>query len=221
MVKRQKKTERMSPNVRKDALIAATLKCLSTEGHEGLSIRKISAEAGVAVGLINHHYANKEDLVAQAYEHLTLSHLEGIKNEVLTADPHPRSQLSAFVRAMLSPIIVDPGVFRAWIVFWSLKQPGNAFSQVYDRTYGEYRHFLEDILRRLAISRGVPLLDFRLAAIGLMALLDGLWIEGSLDPETLSTEDAVRLAEAWVDALVRGSGESARPDSQKPLEELA
>jgi|APEBP8051073178_1049388.scaffolds.fasta_scaffold00151_54 AcrR family transcriptional regulator len=221
MAKRLKKTERLSPSDRKEALIAATLKCLSTEGFEGLSIRKISAEAGVAVGLINHHYANKEDLVAQAYEHLTLSHLEMIKRTVAAADASPRSQLSAFVEAMLSPTILDPGVLRAWIVFWGMKQPGNAMSEVYERTYGEYRLFLEDILRRLAVSRGVPLLDFRLAAIGLLALLDGLWIEGSLDPETLSSEDAVRLAEAWVDALVLGNARSVRPEMERPLENMA
>lgn len=204
MVKRLKKTERMAPGDRKDALIDSTLRCLATEGFEGLSTRKISAEAGVAVGLINHHFASKEDLVAQAYEHLTLSHLEIVKAAVAAADTDARSQLSAFLRAMLTPPVLDPGALRAWVVFWGMMERGNALGEVFDRTYGDYRRFLEDILGRLAVSSGIPLLDVNLTTIGLLALLDGLWIVGSLDPDSCSPEEAIRLAEAWVDALVQG-----------------
>lgn len=204
MVKRLKKTERMAPNDRKDALIEATLKCLATDGFEGLSTRKISAEAGVAIGLINHHFASKEDLVAQAYEHLTLSHLDIVKAAVAAADTDARSQLSAYLRAMLTPPVVDPGALRAWVVFWAMMERGNALGAVFDRTYADYRSFLEDILRRLAVSSGIPLLDLKLTAIGLLALLDGLWIVGGLDPDSCSSEEAIRLAEAWVDALVQG-----------------
>lgn len=208
MVKRLKKTERMAPNDRKGALIEATLKCLAVDGHEGLSTRKISAEAGVAVGLINHHFASKEDLVAQAYEHLTLSHLDIVKAAVAAAETDARSQLSAFLRAMLTPPVLDPGALRAWVVFWAMMERGNALGAVFDRTYLDYRRFLEDILARLAISSGIPLLDLNLTAIGLLALLDGLWIVGGLNPESCSSDDAIRLAEAWVDALVQGKGRS-------------
>jgi len=219
-VKRLKKTERMSPGLRKDALISATLKCLSTEGHEGLSIRKISAEAGVAVGLINHHYANKEDLVAQAYEHLTLSHLEVVKAAVAAADPDARSQLSAFLHAMLTPPVLDPAALRAWVVFWGMMERGNALGEVFDRTYGDYRRFLEGILGRLAVDSGMHLLDTNLTTIGLLALLDGLWIAGNLDPDSCSSEDAIRLAEAWVDALVQGNTRTVRPGIERPVEKM-
>lgn len=206
MAKRTRETGRMPPDARRDALIAAALKCLSSDGHEGASIRRISAEAGVAVGLIHHHYANKEILVARAYEHLTLTLFELVKAAVGAADSDARSQLSAFIGAMLGPRVLDPGLLRAWVVFWSGMQPGNPLSDIHDRTYDDHRRFLGDLLGRLAVSRGVSLPDDGLAAIGLLALLDGLWIEGSLDPEACHPEEAMRLAEAWVDALVQDGG---------------
>ena len=43
-------------------LVEATLACLKRHGFQGASIRKICAEAGVSVGLINHHYAGKDEL---------------------------------------------------------------------------------------------------------------------------------------------------------------
>ena len=54
--------ERQLPEQRRQALIAATIECLKRYGQEGLSIRTISTQAGVSVGLINHHFPNKEEL---------------------------------------------------------------------------------------------------------------------------------------------------------------
>jgi hypothetical protein len=44
-------------------------------------------------------------------------------------------------------------------------------------------------------------LDLRLAAIGLTALLDGLWLEWCLDPQTFKPQEAVALCEGWVARL--------------------
>ena len=46
------KFKRQPPEDRRQALIEATLACLGREGHAGLSVRKISAEAGISIGLI-------------------------------------------------------------------------------------------------------------------------------------------------------------------------
>jgi len=201
MITQAQRAPRRDTILRKDALIAATLKCLSEEGYEGLSIRKISAEAGVSVGLINHHYSDKQDLVAQAYEHMTLSHLEIIRAAVEAAGDDARAQIQAFNQSMVT-VVVDPGVLRSWVVFWSMTREGNTLQEIHHRTYADYRTLLEGILRRLATDHGLPLLDVRLAAIGLLALHDGLWIVMSLNPQAVRADEVTRLADAWVDALV-------------------
>jgi hypothetical protein len=50
--------------------------------------------------------------------------------------------------------------------------------------------------------------NLRLAAIGLTALLDGLWLEWCLEPGTFRPAEAVALCEAWVQSLCRRSGRS-------------
>ena len=62
---------RMDPEVRKAHLIDATLVCLKQYGFQGMSVRKICAQAGVSPGLISHHYAGKDELVAEAYQAIT------------------------------------------------------------------------------------------------------------------------------------------------------
>jgi len=87
----QRKFERKLPGERRKIPIAATLKCLSNEGHEGLSVRKISEAAGISVGLINHHYRSKEDLVAQAYETLSVSLLNSARDAADRTDGDARA----------------------------------------------------------------------------------------------------------------------------------
>lgn len=196
------KFERKLPDDRRRILIAATLKCLSEEGQAGMSVRRISREAGISVGLINHHYASKEDLVAQAYETLTVSLLDYSRQAVDREEGGARQRLAALLRSVFYGPLLDPGVLRCWLVFWGMIQKGSVLKEVHDRTYGDYRLYVEGLLRDLAAEQKMPLLDIRLTAIGLLALVDGLWIEWCLNQTTFSPEEALRLCEAWIDALV-------------------
>lgn len=94
---------RMEPELRKANLVQATLACLKRDGFQGASIRKISAEAGVSVGLISHHYSGKDELVAEAYRSITRQVMDLLRDAMAKAPPSPRERLSAFFRGSFSP----------------------------------------------------------------------------------------------------------------------
>ena len=50
--------------------------------------------------------------------------------------------------------------------------------------------------------------------IGLAALLDGLWIEASLNPRTFKPATAVALCEDWTNALCAGAFPALRTSSK-------
>ena len=64
---RKPRYERQVASDRREALVDAAIESLKRHGHEGLSVRRIAAEAGVSIGLINHHFPNKDTLVAESY----------------------------------------------------------------------------------------------------------------------------------------------------------
>jgi len=196
------KFERKSPDERRRALIAATLACLAREGHAGLSIRKISKEAGISVGLINHHYASKDELIGHAYETLSLDLLANMRDKVEAAGSDPRARLSAYFRASLSAPILERSILRTWVVFWGMIEHSPIMTEVHDRTYAEYRRLLEALLADLWGASGRPMPDLRLAAIGLVAIHDGLWLEWCLNPQTFSSEEAIGLCEQWTESML-------------------
>src|ERR1700752_3945193 len=96
---RRPRFQRQLPQQRRAALIAATIECLKRYGHDGLSIRTISAEAGVSVGLINHHFPNKDRLIAAASRHFNSELVGGLQAAVARAPDSARARLRAFLRA--------------------------------------------------------------------------------------------------------------------------
>ncbi|HEX3950742.1 MAG TPA: transcriptional regulator BetI [Steroidobacteraceae bacterium] len=199
------KFRRAAPAVRREALVDATLRCLKKYGHDGVSVRRISAAAGVSIGLINHHFPSKSGLIAETYETLALSLQEELQARARNRAATPRERLSDFFRASFAPELLDPQLFNVWVVFWSMVAHSREIREVHDRTYGKYRSILESLLRELVESGAAPKLKLRSAAIALTALLDGLWVELSLSADTFKPREAIGICEDWVGALCAGA----------------
>jgi AcrR family transcriptional regulator len=215
---------RQPPPVRRQALIEATIECLKRYGHDGLSIRTISAQAGVSVGLINHHFPNKNELVAAAYRHINAELIVGMQAAVTRAGKSPQARMRAFLEAWFSPPSLDADALAVWLVFWGLYRHSRLIQRVHRETYQDYVNMLRNLLAELLpparaprstrVRRGARAIpsahvDLRLAAIGLTALLDGLWIEWCLEPGRFRPAEAVELCEEWVTRLVRRASAAA------------
>jgi len=198
------KFRRAAPAVRREALVEATLRCLKKFGHGGVSVRRISAAAGVSIGLINHHFPSKACLIAETYETLALSLQQSIRAQAENSAASPRARLSNFFRASFAPEILEPQLFNVWVVFWSMVAHSPEIRAVHDRTYGKYRSILEALLGELVKSGAAPALKLRSAAIALSALLDGLWVELSLSSATFKPREAIAICEDWVNTLCSG-----------------
>jgi AcrR family transcriptional regulator len=207
---RRPRFRRQLPQQRRAALIAATIECLKRYGHDGLSIRTISAQAGVSVGLINHHFPNKDELVAAAFSHFNRELVGTLEAAAARADT-PGARLRAFLEASFSPPNLDADVLAVWVVFWGLYRHSRPIQRVQRATYTDYVRLVRGLLADL-VGKGTEGgrgrargggANLRLAAIGLTALLDGLWLDWCLEPGKFRPREAVALCESWVEALCR------------------
>ncbi|MFV3074430.1 TetR/AcrR family transcriptional regulator [Niveispirillum fermenti] len=199
-----RKFSRIQPELRREHLVEATLRCLAEHGHAGVSVRKIAAAADVSIGLINHYYPSVDQLISHAYEKLS----GGIAASLLEASESgagPRESLSRFIQESFGPGVMDPDMLGVWIVFWSLVRHSDDMRAVQQRTYSQYRHVLERHLGALARERGLPPMNVQAAATALNAMLDGLWLTWCLNPANFSVEEGVAMCEGWVDAFAAGA----------------
>lgn len=194
------KYRRATPEARRDDLIRATLESLAEDGREGASVRKIAAKAGVSVGLINHYFDGVDELVAEAYRSLAGSLRQSVVEAVERAGKDSRARLSAFFRSNFGNPTLDYQVLHVWLAFWSMTRRSAVVQSVHDETYGAYRAMLEDLLGALPTP---PNFNRRMAAIGLSALIDGLWLEWCLNQKTFTPDEAVALCESAIESLLR------------------
>lgn len=189
---------REDADTRRLALIEATSTVLAERGVAGASVRTICARAGVSPGLLRHYFDGIDALIAATYGHVTARVGETLDQAVTAAAAEPRARLIAYVTASFRPPIADPALLATWLAFWGLVKTDPAIAAIHAETYGGYRHALEALLA----ACGVPPAEAKQAAIALTALVDGLWLELTLDPTSFTADQAAAMAVKWVDALI-------------------
>jgi TetR/AcrR family transcriptional repressor of bet genes len=205
MIEPVRKYRRAQPEARRESLVDAAIRCLAAHGHEGVSVRRIAAEAGVSVGLINHHYSSIDQLIAHAYQKVASGIVSQLLAVVASAPPEPRARLGAFFRASCSPLVLDPDLLGVWVVFWSMIKHSPVMRETQRSTFAAYRAVIEADLAAYAAELRLASVDVKLSAIGLSALLDGIWLELCLNPAAFSPEEGIRLCEAWLDGFAGGA----------------
>lgn len=193
-----RKFARIHADTRRAHLIEATARVLADRGTAGASVRAIAAEAGVSAGLVTHHFASVDTLIAQTYAQVGARVTAALQEAVASAGDVPRARLDAYVRASFAPPIADAALLATWTAFWGLARSNAAVAAEHDRSYAAYRTDLETLLA----ACGLPATDCRIAAIAITALVDGLWLELCLTPGAFTPAEAGIIADRHVTALL-------------------
>ena len=190
--------KRAEPDARRASLIAACARVLAREGAAGTSVRAIALEAGVSPGLIGHYFGSVDALIAASYAHVEAQVQAAIDAAVAAAGPDPRARLEAYVTASLLSPIADSALLATWIAFWSLVPANPAIARQHDEQYAGFRQRLEQLLAQCGTSTAA----LRPAAIAITALVDGLWLELCLSPQTFAEGEAAEIARQALAALI-------------------
>ena len=197
-VKHKAPFRREDPDARRASLIAACARVLAREGAAGASVRAIALEAGASPGLIGHYFGGVDALVAATYAQVEARVTTALDEAVAAAGPEPRARLEAYVCASLLPPIADSDLLSTWIAFWSLVRARPEIAALHDEQYGRFRAGLEALLA----DSGVSAAALRRTAIAITALVDGLWLELCLSPETFAEGEAAAIARSGLSALI-------------------
>ena len=189
---------RAEPDARRQSLIEACARVLAREGAAGTSVRAIALEAGVSPGLVGHYFAGIDALVAATYAHVEAQVSEALDAALAAAGDDPRARLDAYVTASFAPPIASGELLATWIAFWSLVRARPEIARQHDEQYAQFRARLEGLLA----ACGVAASNQRRAAIAATALVDGLWLELCLSPQTFSAGEASEIGRQHLDGLI-------------------
>lgn len=174
-------------------------------GVSGTSLHEIAKAAGLTRGAIYWHFKDKADLFNAMMERVTLpleeaDEIGGLKGRDITL-----AQVCTGLVAVLRKMTTDPQLRRVFEIATHKVEYVGEMNSVRERHLAMHNECLADIERamRRAARAGelAPGQSARSAAIGMVALFDGLWQSWMLDPQRF---DLPRVAVQAFDAYLRG-----------------
>lgn len=194
-------------------LMEATIALLAEKGVAGASVRAITAAAGTSHGLIGHYYANKDELLVAALDHLFTTVAGEVARQVARTGEDPLTRLKAVPRAMFSPQVFTDTTRSAFLALWHEVRFNAAVREANRQLYAGYRKRSLNHFRDAAQQLGVEV-DVEGAVTGLIALIDGLWLELSIGASSTTRQKAVALCHDYIDHQL-----GLRPAAGQPLPE--
>jgi AcrR family transcriptional regulator len=176
-------------------LVEATAAVIAAEGIQAATVRRIAAEVGCTTGLVTHYFAEKDELVIGA-----LHQVYSVSAERMLAIVRQASGMEA-LRAVLMVALPLTSArrreWRVWLSFWGVAWTSAALSAEHRNHYEVWRGFIHHALRdatRLGQTR--PGLDLREATDRLVALVDGLGLQSTYEPQRLTPERVMAIIDA-------------------------
>ncbi len=181
--------QRETPEVRRKLLIDAAMRSIAKYGYAGTTIETICGEAKVSRGLINHHFGSKEELIRQSYKALRDEWMFQTHGSLNGNHADPEDKLRAMIRVSFGPTMFKQEYLGIWAGFWSAIGKSPALRKLNRELFDKDRDAYQQIFEEIASKRGKAV-DARRAALTIIALIDGFWLEWCLDPKSFTAEEA-------------------------------
>ncbi|MFW2001061.1 transcriptional regulator BetI [Acinetobacter ursingii] len=176
MNKRQVKPE----HVRREEIINAAYDVIYEVGLSNTTIAQIAKKAQLSVGIVSHYFGDKQGLInACMLEMLNVLRGKTAQYKAELSDSAPQNMIKAIIDSNFDISQINQRAMRIWLDFWSASMHMPELGRLQrindQRLYSNLKfHFLKLL----------PEDQASIAARGLAALIDGLWLRGSLNGDT-------------------------------------
>jgi AcrR family transcriptional regulator len=183
---------RIDSESRRRLLAEAVWGVVLRDGIESASVRKVAAEAGLSAGSLRHVFPSQSELLTFAMQLIT----EEVRRRI--ADVDPSGEIGAVVERRLQSLLVldaeTKAIFEVWLAFAARARVDESLRPLRDRTHAQVRDLCRTALETLR-SDGKTRPDLALAreTERLHALIDGLAMHATLDPDTTTPVRQVEI----------------------------
>lgn len=169
-------TSRVKPeHVRREQIMNAAFDVIYELGLTHTTIAKIAKQAGLSTGIVSHYFGDKQGLINACMRHMLNNLREKTVQYKADVKPTPVEQIKAIIDSNFDISQTNPKAMRLWLEFWSasLHTPElQRLQRINDkRLHSNLRHHFLKL---------IPTEHANVAARGMAALIDGLWLRGSL-----------------------------------------
>lgn len=100
--------------IRREQICRAAAAVIARVGFPGTTMRAVAEEAGVSTGMLNHYFANRDDMLLQSLVFVS-THLQSSAAEAIAGEPPGERRVRALLSVALPREAETEVVWRVWI----------------------------------------------------------------------------------------------------------
>jgi TetR/AcrR family transcriptional regulator, transcriptional repressor of bet genes len=181
--------------VRRQAIAAATVRCLARDGYAGVTMKKVAREAGVSQGILHYYFRDKREILTAALRAVTADLDRRVAVAQARSSREPRARLRALVRACLDAARDDRATWSVFVEYWGAMQHDRRLRRINAEVYQRARRHIAALIADGASAGVFRTVDVVEAALVVLALVDGVSLQLTFDPALFTTERAARFCE--------------------------
>lgn len=174
--------------IRRAQLIDATCESIFQYGLADTTISKISVLAGVSTGIISHYFGGKNELVEATMRKILIDLGEAVSIRVQQAAT-PRQKILAIIDGNFSHQQTSARFVTSWLAFWSQAMHVPSLAKLQNVNKRRLQSNLVYWYRCLLSPE-----ESKIAAQGMAALIDGLWLRGAFERQGFDSQQARAVA---------------------------
>jgi len=189
----EKRGRKASKETRRQQLIEATIDSLAKRGYSETTMADVADGAGLSRGIVNFHFESKEKLLVATLQYMADEYSAHWRAALQKAGDDPARQLGTLVAADFDRSICNKRKLAAWCAFWGEAKSRPTYQALCGARDAAYQNVFIELCRRLKQDGGY---DFEpvATALGLSAMLEGLWLRLMMGTEEVTRETAHQAA---------------------------
>ncbi|MFC9970398.1 TetR/AcrR family transcriptional regulator [Spirillospora sp. NPDC127200] len=189
---------------RRRQIAVAVCELIARDGLDAVTVARTAATAGISVGLVQHYFRTKDEMLLHAFDHVSAHIRRRIDERIRAGIEHRRPISHVLSEAMTELVPLDEArraEFRVARAFAGRALDAPALAEVDAETARALRSDLAQAVHNgKECGEVVPELDPWPAALRLAAVTEGLAMQVYRDPAGVNGVPAAELATAIIDA---------------------
>jgi TetR/AcrR family transcriptional regulator, transcriptional repressor of bet genes len=213
--RKQRSEERIAE--RRHSITQAAITVIAREGLPGVILADVAREAGCSYGVVSFHFKSKDRLLLAALDALMLEYREAW---LACSDAHANtiSKLTALIDLDFASSITDARFIAVSTAFWAEAARNAEYRKRLKALTRAYLDRLELLIKDLA-AQELPILDYRLIALGFSTLVDGLWLNIQVDDDGRDSSRTIgrQICKSYLQAYFPRTFHGTHKAPQTPL----
>lgn len=190
-----------SKEIRRKQLIDATMRAIGRYGYASLTLTHVAGEAGLSPGIVNFYFKSKDQLLIATLENIAEEYSTLWQAAIVRGKVSPAAGLEAMIEADFHAFVCNPEKVSVWYAFWAEARNNTNYQSLVMGLEDEYLKETEQLCARILAEGGYEGVDVHQAAVGLNAMIDGLWFDCLMSPAKFDRQAAKRTCLAYLAAV--------------------